>query len=341
MLSLAVTLLTTLSGPGHTDTTLAVQTGSRLEISNFQGQVNVTAWNKNAVRIEAEHGRRTHVVFSIEGRSLKIDTSNDRGIPASVDFQLSVPSWMPLDVSGTMTDVSVDGTEGSIKVETVNGDVTVRGGRDYIELSSVQGVVELAGAKGHMKLSSINEGVIVRGVSGQIEAETVNGDVMLDDVQLDGLTVSSVGGDVWFNGPLKPGGRYQLESHSGDLQVVTADAPDANLSVSTYSGEFSSDFDLAMHGEGKRERLQFTLGRGGSQISLESFSGDIQLLKASEVASVRAAIRASTPKVARTPEAAEAPVAPSPPTPPSSKTPKPAKAPKPMKAPKSSQSSEL
>ena len=326
MLSLAVTLLTTLSGPGHTDTTLAVQSGSRLEISNFQGQVRVSTWSKNAVRVEADHGRRTQVVFVYEGHNLKIDTSNERGIPSSVDFQISVPAWMALDISGTMTDVDIDGSEGPVKVETVTGDIAVRGGRDYVELSSVQGAVEVAGARGRLKLSSINEGVIASDVSGQLEAETVNGEIMLDNVQLDALTVSSVGGDVWFNGPLKPGGRYQIESHSGDVQVVTADAPDANLSVSTFSGEFSSDFDLAMHGERRRERLQFTLGRGGAELSLESFNGDIQLLKASEVAAVRARIRAEMPQRARAPQAPRAPKSP--------KSPKSAEAPQSPVSPK-------
>jgi hypothetical protein len=319
MLSLAVALLTTVAGPGHTDSTLAVSQGMRLEVSNFQGQVYVSAWNKDEVRVQADHGRRTHVEFSLGSRTLKVEASGNMGPPSTTDFDISVPSWLPVTIQGPMSDVTVAGVEAPIKAETVNGNISVDGGRGYVELSSVQGQVEVRGTRGHLKLSSINEGVTVSDAGGQIEAETVNGEIILDHVRCDALTVSSVDGDVWFDGEILQGGRYHLESHSGSVQMVCADKPDANLSVSTYSGEFSSDFDLAVHGQDRRERMQFTLGHGGSDVSLESFDGNIQLLKSSLVQAIRGRIKAEEPV---RPEAAPAP------EPQPQRTPRPARAPK-------------
>ena len=317
LMILAVSLLTTVPAIGHTDTTLAVRRGTRLQISNFSGSVNVSTWDRDAIRIAADRSGRTRVELSEDEEAYHVGTTNPRGVPGSVDFDITAPAWMALEIEGPMTDVNIQGTHGNVKVETVKGEISVDGGNGALELSSVQGDVSVARANGRVKLSSINENVTATQINGQIEAETVNGDIVLDGVQLDALHASSVGGDLWFSGTLKPSGRYQLESHSGDIQVVTPDSPDANVSVSTFSGEFSSDFDLMLSGTRKRERMQFTLGHGGAQIELQSFSGDIQLLKESQVNAIRSELKSQggeraprAPRVPRTPKPPKTPKSP-------------------------------
>jgi hypothetical protein len=276
--------------PGHTDTTITVQKGARLEVSNFTGGVSVNTWDRDAVRIQADHHTRTHVVVENHDNRLQISSEGYRGTPGNVEYRITTPSWMALDITGPFSDVDIEGSRGDVKVETVKGDVSLQGGNGTLELSSVEGDVSVAGAKGRMKLTSINQAVTVSKVAGQIEAETVNGDVVLDDVDLDALDASSVGGNVWFNGDLKERGHYQLQSHSGNIEVVAADRSNAAITVSTFSGDFSSDFDVMLKGSHKRE-FQFTLGNGAAQLQLESFSGNIRLLKASAVEAMRARLK--------------------------------------------------
>jgi DUF4097 and DUF4098 domain-containing protein YvlB len=289
---LAATVVTLLAMPGHTDTTLSVHTGARLEVSNFVGGVSVSSWDRNEVRIQADHSTRTRVELENRATGLKISSVGERGTPGDVEYHITAPSWMALDITGPVTDVDVDGSRGDVKVETVKGDVSVKGGNGFLELSSVQGDISVEGAKGRLKLNSINQDVTATRISGQLEAETVNGDLVLDDVQLDALDASSVSGSLWFNGTLKNDGRYQLHSHSGDIEVVAPDHPDAAVSVSTFSGDFSSDFDVTFNGTRGHRELQFTLGSGGAQLDLESFSGNIRLLKAATVQELRARLRA-------------------------------------------------
>ncbi|MBI1799094.1 MAG: DUF4097 family beta strand repeat protein [Candidatus Eisenbacteria bacterium] len=288
MMFLAATVLAVFAVAGHTDTTIAVRTGTRLEVSNFNGEISVSAWDRNAVRVEADHGPRTRIALESSASGLRISASGYRGVPGSVEYHISAPAWMPLDISAPFSDVSVDGARGEVKVETVKGDVRVRGGVGFVELSSVQGEVSLVGAKGRLKLSSINEGVMAKQVAGQLTVETVNGDIAIDDVQLDLLEASSVSGSLWFSGALLKNARYQLQSHNGNIQVVVPDHPSANVSVSTFSGDFSSDFDVMLNGTKRgNRRMSFLLGDGGPQFDLESFNGSIELLKASKVEAVR------------------------------------------------------
>ena len=295
MTPLLVAVLASLTLGDGADTTLAVRSGGRLEVSNFSGSVSVSAWARDAVRVRVHSESGTAVDVSPEMGGLSISSSARRGPPGQTEFEITAPTWMPIEISGPMNDVQVDGSKASIKVDTVNGDVTVRGGSGDIELSSVQGDVEVTGASGHLKLSAINQGVTATHVSGQAEIETVNGDIVLDDVQLDEAEASSVSGSVWFRGALKDQGRYQLETHAGDIQLVMPDQPSARVTVSTYSGELSSDFEIGIKKLNSKENVAFTLGNGGARVGLESFSGNIQLLKASSVESMRKSIRVSTP----------------------------------------------
>ena len=289
---LAATVVTLLAMPGHTDTTLTVRTGARLEVSNFVGGVSVSSWDRSEVRVEADHSKRTRIVLENRPTGLKITSTADRGTPGDVEYHITAPAWMALDITGPFTDVDVDGSRGDVKVETIKGDVSVRGGNGFLELSSVQGDISVEGANGRLKLNSINQDVTASHIAGQIQAETVNGDLVMDDVQLDALEASSVSGSMWFNGTLKIDGRYQLHSHSGDIEVVAPDHPNAAVTVSTFSGDFSSDYDVTFNGTHGHRELQFTLGSGGAQLDLESFSGNIRLLKAATVDALRARIKA-------------------------------------------------
>jgi hypothetical protein len=289
-------LATTLSLGNRADTTVAVQSGGRLEVSNFSGSVTVNSWSRDAVRVRVHSEGNTVVEVEPESGGLQISASDRRGPPGRVDYDITAPAWMPIEVTGPMNDVEVDGSKASVTVETVNGDVTLRGGSGDVELTSVQGQIAVTGASGHLKLSAINQGVTATRVSGQAEIETVNGDILLDDVQLGDLDASSVSGNLWFRGVMRPEGHYQLQSHAGDIQVVMPDQPNARVTVSTYSGELSSDYEIGLRRLNTKENVSFTLGGGGARLDLESFSGRIQLLKASGVDAIRKTIKIEQPE---------------------------------------------
>jgi len=45
-----------------------------------------------------------------------------------VDLDITVPTWMAMSLSGTYTDISVDGAGGAVTAESVQGDIEVTGG---------------------------------------------------------------------------------------------------------------------------------------------------------------------------------------------------------------------
>jgi hypothetical protein len=207
------------------DSTVPVGRGQRLEVNAFAGEVTVTVWNRDAVRVQADAEGTTGIEIDRNATTVSVRTSGRRGPPSDVALQITAPAWMPLDISGVNTEMTITGTRAGISAETVQGDVSATGGEGLVSLRSVQGSVSLTGAKGRLEVHSVNADVEVSASSGEVTAETVNGDVTLDAVDATSVTATSLNGDVAYNGPIKSSGRYAISTHNGDITVTSSPPP--------------------------------------------------------------------------------------------------------------------
>ncbi|HEU4699457.1 MAG TPA: DUF4097 family beta strand repeat-containing protein [Gemmatimonadales bacterium] len=281
---LVLTLATALLLPAAalqqtTDTTVAVQRGQRLEVAAHSGSITVRGWNRNAVRIRARTDEGGGVDVDTRGSRVSVSASGRRGGPVEVAFEITAPAWMGVSLSGVETDMTVSGLAAPVEVETVQGGVDVDGGVDQITLHSVQGSVTLRNARGRIEVGSVNEELRLTDISGQVSAETVNGDVTLSRVTSASVAVTTVNGDVTFSGPIAAGGRYSFATHNGDVTLELPGTPNAGVYVSTFQGDFESDFPVTLTST-RRKRFNFTLGSGSARIELESFQGTIALRRA-------------------------------------------------------------
>ena len=265
------------------DTIVAARAGQRLVVDSYGGEIDVKTWGRNAVRVEADPSSHTSVEITSSSGAVSVRSEGRRGPPTAVDFTITVPAWMGLDLSGVYTDVKVTGVRAPITVETVQGEVDVSGGAGTVSLRSVQGAVTLKDAKGRIDVHSVNDEVRVSDASGEITAETVNGDVVLERVDATTLDATTVNGDLGYDGPIRSGGRYTLSTHNGDITLAAAQNASAMVMVSTFSGDFESDFPVPVRQTRNGRRFSFTLGGGSAQVSLESFQGTIRLVKPGHV----------------------------------------------------------
>jgi DUF4097 and DUF4098 domain-containing protein YvlB len=261
------------------DTTVAAERGQRLQVNAFGGDVTVRAWNRNGVRVQATTTGGSRVEVSNSATAVSVRTQGPHGPPTDVELRISLPIWMALSLSGVHTEVKVDGTRAPISVETVEGAVHVDGGDGLISLRSVQGAVSLRDARGRISLNSVNDDVELHNSSGEIMAETVNGQIALEAVDAATVDANTVNGDISYAGPIRNGGRYSLSTHNGDITLTVAEGSSANVAVSTFNGEFESEFPVALSGTRKGKGFNFTLGSGSAQVTLESFQGTIRLVR--------------------------------------------------------------
>lgn len=276
--TLATLTALALAAPQQTDTTLPVQQGARLDVNNFGGEIAVTTWSRSAVRISASHSSRDRIEISSTEQAVRVKAEGRRGPPQVVEYQLTVPTWMTLNLSGVYTDISVAGTLAEVTAETVQGEVHVSGGSGNVSLKSVEGAVTLEKARGRIDLYSVNEEIAASDVSGDVTAETVNGDIRLLRIESSNTEANTVNGEIIYDGTIKDGGRYRFATHNGDLRISVPDKASVTVSVGTFNGEFSACFPVQLTGKHGR-RFNFIIGSGSARLELESFDGNIEICR--------------------------------------------------------------
>jgi DUF4097 and DUF4098 domain-containing protein YvlB len=269
------------SRAGALDTTVTFDARGALTVSCPGGAVIVTGSDRNEIKVRArtESGA---IRFSSNGTRATLEPASGRGC-SDGHFEVTVPVGTRLTATTWSGSVSVRGVHGDIEAHAQSGDVQVRDAGDRLEVESLSGDVSIVGVKGETKVNTISGGIELSGARGDATMETVSGDVELRDVVAKQIRVHTTSGEVGFNGPILDGGRYEFNTHSGEIVLGLPADIGAELSVSTFSGGIESDFPITLkageHGIGaaQAKRLNFTLGRGTARIVAETFSGDITL----------------------------------------------------------------
>jgi DUF4097 and DUF4098 domain-containing protein YvlB len=266
----------------QSDTTVSVRPNARLELENFGGSISVKTWDRNQVRVQATHGRRDWVEVSATPSVVRVEAESRVGMAHTVDYQITVPAAMSLDLSGTYTSIEVQGVQGEISCETVKGDVIVNGGSGRIRLESVEGRIIVSNARGRVDASTVNQGIHLTDVSGDVAAETVNGAIILERVQASAVDAATVNGTIVYDGALRDGGDYVLSTHNGGIWVVVPNNANATVTVSTFNGKLDTSFNVNLKEATNRKRFSFVIGNGSAKLDLETFGGDVRLRRPGE-----------------------------------------------------------
>ena len=266
----------------QTDTTFSVRSGSRIEVETFGGTITVRTWNRDQVRVQAQHGRRDVIDIDARGSSVRVEAEGYMGVAKDVAFTLTVPRSSHIEASGVETDIDVEGVTGDVDAETVQGNVRVVGGA-RLKLESVEGDLHVAGARGRVQASTVNRGIYVTDVVGDLDLETVNGPIVVTKAQASNVDAATVNGRIVYDGTIRDGGDYALATHNGAIWLIVPSGTNASVSVSTFNGELDTTFDIPkLDISGRNRSYNFLLGSGKARIDLETFGGDINLRRPGE-----------------------------------------------------------
>ncbi len=275
----ALLLSAVMAGPAAQDTVLDVRRGDRLVVENFSGTLSVSTWNRDVMEVRGREGDRTDVSVSRSGSRLTVQHAARRGRDREVDLVVRVPAWLALDVGGRELEVTVRGLSGGVEVRNIEGDIDVQDTSGSLRLRTVDGEVTVRNHRGTVEARSQGDDVTLIGVVGDVDVESGNGDLLLDDVDGSVVRAETLDGDVRFSGPIRPGGRYSISVHDGDAIVAVPASAGLDVSVSTFDGEFMSDFPVILQSYRGGRAFEFTLGRGGASLEIQVFDGEIRLLE--------------------------------------------------------------
>jgi hypothetical protein len=131
------------------------------------------------------------------------------------------------------------------------------------------------------------EGVVV---SGDIEAEGLRSDVDVNTVegQISVITTgrawaNSVSGDIEIDMGDFSGGDLDFHTVSGDITLRLPADFSADVEFSSLSGDLDTDFDMDIRNRHERRwvgsKIEGTIGSGGRDLTLNTISGDVKILR--------------------------------------------------------------
>jgi DUF4097 and DUF4098 domain-containing protein YvlB len=299
-------------GPEQTERfsqTYKVSGDGGLDLQNIAGDVRVTVARGSEIRIDAtkrarsrddSQTRRLLADLRIEvnqiGNRVEVRTiyprSTGRNASASVDYVITVPASAMVTVKTISGDVSVADVKGEVRAETVSGSVDVSATPNVSSAKTISGDVHARGisTSGTLSLGSVSGMVVGSSLEARaIEAGTVSGGVQLTNVRAERVQAKSVSGDIEYDSRLSKGGRYEFNSHSGNVRLMLAQVTGFELDASSFSGSIRTDFPVTVRSmpaqnddrrRGPMNRsIRGTFGDASAILSVRSFSGNVVITK--------------------------------------------------------------
>jgi DUF4097 and DUF4098 domain-containing protein YvlB len=205
--------------------------------------------------VETDSGHR--VAVEVPGRSGLLPSWSRRGTTVLVKVRL--PEGAPIEIVTASGNLTAEGrfgpadvftASGELSLDRIDGDLRARSASGHVDIGSVSGRANIQTASGDVRCATIEGAAEIKTASGDVRMEAVGG----------GLTVQTASGDVaagdlaagclvkTASGDLRvgrlSGGRAQLETVTGDIDVAVARGALVAVDASTVSGSVSSDIDL-------------------------------------------------------------------------------------------------
>lgn len=256
-----------------------------VSVSNVAGEIEVSTWGREQLRLTGDIGEGSELTVDASSGNIRIEvrpTSKGRhGDMDDTDLYLVVPERASLSLNGVSANITVSGSKGErINVETVSGDIEVTAETVSLDLAAVSGDIAFSGTSVRTSVETVSGDVELDGVSGVLEVKVVSGDADVRGGAFSRGQFESVSGSLELVVGAERGGRLTVETMSGDAYVYLPSDQDAEIRAQTFSGDIDSAFGSPVrekHGPGTR--LQHVAGEGGATIRVESFSGDVEIMR--------------------------------------------------------------
>ena len=228
--------------------TLNVKAGDELVLSNVNGSVKVSTWDRPQLRIVAEKHVKTGLSVSAkdalaqlvvavgqDGGTVRVETRHPRSsdgvfswltgsnVDAHVKYEITVPKAFNLNLRTVNGSVTIEGVSGTHQIATTNGSITTK---------------ETAGS---LRLGTTN---------GSISAELLS---------------------------VQPGSEMAMHTTNGRINLTVPSTLRANLSASTTNGSIESDIPITVAGSVSKRSINGTLNGGGPEVRLRTTNGSIRV----------------------------------------------------------------
>ena len=277
--------------------------GASLTIENASGNIQVTsgagdqidvqarkrAWGADPEQAKRRLGEATIEAYASGNRvDIRVDHSErGSGRGFEVEFDVKVPQDATLDLRSASGDIRVTNVGGEIRLQAVSGNIGLEGTPRLVNVRAVSGDITMtnAGSDTQLSVSTVSGSVLLQTLKARsLDLNTVSGDVRITAWSGERSLVRTLSGSLEMDGSLSRGGRYDFESHSGDLRLTLPEQPGFDLEAHTFSGGIRVDFPIKSEGPvrdvGRGPRaIRGVYGDASATLRVQTFSGSVTIAR--------------------------------------------------------------
>ena len=279
--------------------TVAIGAAGTLELSNVVGDITVKAGSGRDAVVEVvrvSRGRTdADAKLGLEKVTVDVKTTADRAsfsakypderrppYSVSVGYEVTAPAGTRLTVHTVTGQVGVTAIKGELSVSSVSGSVTVSAASQIAKIHSVSGTVTLTdvATDNSVEVGTVAGEVWLKNVKARrVSANSVSGSINAVGIQAGGADLHSMSGEIRYSGPVAANGRYEFQSHSGEVNLGLTGGFDVD--ATTFSGRLEAEAGLGLAATtGMRQSLRGTVDKGGAAVKVTTFSGNVKLARA-------------------------------------------------------------
>jgi DUF4097 and DUF4098 domain-containing protein YvlB len=249
------------------------------------GTVNIVSGG-GSIALHSGAGHQLLVTYTVHSQKIEVDqnaSANKQRVEllthvlpgqkptadeAKVDYDVTVPAGVSVNVSTTSAPITADGLNADIGLSSETGQITVHN------------IV-----KSHVHVRSMTAPVSLKDVTmSRVDIQSAGGTVQLKNVTGQRVAVGTTSGNIEYQGDCSGGGDYVLTTHSGAIDVTLPPTASVDLTARSTTGQVENAFPLQEKTHNSfvpQQGRSFagTSNSGSSSVELQSFSGKIRVKK--------------------------------------------------------------
>lgn len=234
---------------------------TRLEITSVSGNLHLTGWSRQDIRIEDAGGE-----FQVKEKKGSLQ------VGSTADLFIHMPHDLMVVVSKVSGDATLRGIASDLQLDSVSGDLSLLDVRSTM-VKALSGDLIATRVQGTLRGEMVSGDTLIEDVQGQVELKQVSGDIVLEKVD-SGFDVQASGdGRIDFH-PV-PWQAYRVEV-GGDLSITMPLDTNADLTITSGEADiklFPGKLDIIS----KAKEFSHQLGEGGTAVQL-SAGGSVIIL---------------------------------------------------------------
>jgi DUF4097 and DUF4098 domain-containing protein YvlB len=249
------------------------------------GTVNIISGG-GSVALHSGSGRQVLATYTVHSDKIEVDQNSSadkqrvelrtHALPgqqptadqARVDYDVTVPAGVSVNVSTTSALITAEGLSGDIGLSSETGQITISNA-----------------LRSHVSVRSMTAPVTLKDVTiSRVDIQSSGGAVRLSNVTGQRISASTTSGNIEYRGDCSGGGDYILTTHSGAIDMTLPATASVDLSARSTTGAVENAFPLQEKQHNPfvpKQGRSFagTSNSGSSSVELQSFSGKIRVKK--------------------------------------------------------------